>query len=209
MICNGITRDEWSWNIFRSIPEEEPGEVVDSSDETSSETYSDEIFYTDSEDCLQDYYTSSEEEDANKNEQFQYVDVGNGVKLKTSTDLSRALEHYKTSIWTTEERNKSLKPPQNVSNVKFVTNIFKLYTPKNSLNISKLINSKEKELTQRKRCIFSLVDEYSGKVHFQVPVGDTRVQLNDQDINTFWAWIECGDTWKAIKASLKVILFFH
>lgn len=152
---------------------------------------------------LNDYYSSEED---NEDELFQHIDVGNGIKVKTSEELMEPLGQYKTTVWSNEERNKHFKPPpHNQKNVKFVTDIYKFSTTAVTKAVKNITNADEKKLVKEKQCTFALVDKYHGKVYFQVPVDENIVPIKDKDINTYWAWVEMGDTWRAIPASLMVI----
>ncbi|CAG2241449.1 unnamed protein product [Mytilus edulis] len=202
----GQIQSHQPYMVQQAIREEEDGVVVNdevdeeySPDDFASDAY-DGDFEIDSDDGLNDYYSSEED---NEDVLFQHIDVGNGIRVKTSEELTEALGHYKTSVWGTEERNKNFKPPpHNQRNVKFVTNIYKFCTSSVTKAVQNITNADEKKLVKEKQCSFALVDKYHGKVNFQVPVDETIVPIKDKDINTYWAWVEIGNTWRAIPASL-------
>ncbi|VDI05612.1 Hypothetical predicted protein [Mytilus galloprovincialis] len=185
--------------------EEEDGVLVnDEVDDYFSpdETYSGEEFELDSNDGLNDYCYSSEEETDDKH--FQYIDVGNGIRVKTTDELKEALEHFKTTVWSTADRNENLKPPSYHRNDKFATNIYKFSTTSATKAVQNITNADEKKYTKKKQCSFSLVHKHHGKVSFQVPVDESKFPVKDKDINTYWAWVERGtDNWIAIPASLR------
>ncbi|XP_076093327.1 uncharacterized protein LOC143064403 isoform X1 [Mytilus galloprovincialis] len=194
--------------VQQAIREEEDGVVVNdevdddfSVDDCLGETYSGEEFESDSDEGLNDYYYSSEEE--TYDEQFQYLDIGNGIRVKTSEELIGALKHYNTTVWSAEARNKGLKPPSNQRNIKFVTNIYNLCTTSSTKSLQTITNPDEKKHIKKSQCSFSLVHKHHGQVSFQVPVDENKFPIKDKDINTYWAWVECGNTWTPIPASLR------
>ncbi|XP_076093329.1 uncharacterized protein LOC143064404 isoform X1 [Mytilus galloprovincialis] len=80
--------------VQQAIREEEDGVVVNdevddeySPDDFASDTY-DGDFEIDSDEGLNDYYSSEED---NEDELFQHIDVGNGIKVKTSEELMEPL----------------------------------------------------------------------------------------------------------------------
>ncbi|XP_076093328.1 uncharacterized protein LOC143064403 isoform X2 [Mytilus galloprovincialis] len=195
--------------VQQAIREEEDGVVVNdevdddfSVDDCLGETYSGEEFESDSDEGLNDYYYSSEEE--TYDEQFQYLDIGNGIRVKTSEELIGALKHYNTTVWSAEARNKGLKPPSNQRNIKFVTNIYNLCTTSSTKSLQTITNPDEKKHIKKSQCSFSLVHKHHGQVSFQVPVDENKFPIKDKDINTYWAWVECGNTWTPIPASLRI-----
>ncbi|VDI07779.1 Hypothetical predicted protein, partial [Mytilus galloprovincialis] len=151
---------------------------------------------------LNDYCNSSEEETDDK--QFQYIDVGNGIRVKTTEELKEALGHYKTTVWSTADRNKNLKPPSYQRNDKFASNIYTFSTTSATKAVQNITNADEKNFMKKNQCSFSLVNKHHGKVSFQVPVDESKFPVKDKDINTYWAWVERGtDNWRAIPASLR------
>ncbi|XP_063420536.1 uncharacterized protein LOC134705747 [Mytilus trossulus] len=186
--------------------EEEDGVLVnDEVDDYFSpdETYSGEEFELDSNDGLNDYCNNSEDETDDK--QFQYINVGNGIRVKTTEKLKEALDYYKTTVWSTADRNKNLKPPSNKRNDKFASNIYKFSTTSTKKAVQNITNADEKKYMKKKQCSFSLVHKHHGKVSFQVPVDESKFPIKDKDINTYWAWVERGtDNWMAIPASLRI-----